>query len=36
LAGDRVLIRDVDGNLYEIPDHRQLDSQSRTIIDTQI
>ncbi len=36
LTGGRVLIRDVDGNLYEIPDHRQLDAQSRTIIDTQI
>lgn len=36
LAAGRVLIRDVDGNIYEIPDHRQLDSQSRTIIDTQI
>jgi len=36
LGGGRVLIRDVDGNLYEILDHRQLDPQSRTIIDTQI
>lgn len=36
LSAGRVLVRDVDGNLYEIPDHRQLDPQSRTIIDTQI
>ena len=30
---NRVLIRDVDGNRYEIPDYSRLDSSSRTMLE---
>jgi hypothetical protein len=36
LGGGRVLIRDADGNLYEIPDHRRLDPQSHAIVEEHI
>ncbi|MEW6754703.1 MAG: DUF1854 domain-containing protein [Candidatus Latescibacterota bacterium] len=32
----RVLIRDADGNAYEIPDYRKLDPASRAQVETQI
>ena len=31
-----ILIRDADGNRYEIPDYRKLDNISQTIVETQI
>ena len=34
LAGGRVLIRDADGNRYEIPDYRKLDPISRSFIES--
>lgn len=36
LSGTRVLVRDADGNRYEIPDVDQLDEASRQLIDAQI
>ena len=35
LSAGRILIRDADGNLYEVPDYRQLDPQSRALVETQ-
>ena len=32
----RILIRDADGNRYEIPDYRQLDAFSKAILETMI
>jgi hypothetical protein len=34
LAGGRVLIRDADGNRYEIPDYRKLDPISRSFTES--
>jgi len=36
LSEGRVLIRDADGNRYEIPNYRHLDEDSQTQIDSQI
>ncbi len=36
LGAGRILIRDADGNLYEVFDYRQLDQQSRTLVETQV
>ena len=36
LSGGRVLIRDADGNLYEIPDVRRLDAASHAIVEDYI
>jgi hypothetical protein len=36
LTAGRVLIRDADGNPYEIPDYRQLDRASQDLIEGQI
>lgn len=36
LSGGHIVIRDADGNRYEIPDHRKLDQRSRNLIDTEI
>ena len=36
LSAGRILIRDADGNLYEVPDYRQLDPQSRALVETQV
>lgn len=36
VLGWRVLIRDADGNRYEIPDLRHLDQASRTLVDQHI
>ncbi len=36
LAAGRILIRDADGNLYEVLDYRQLDPQSRALVETQV
>jgi hypothetical protein len=36
LPEGRVLIRDADGNRYEIPDRRLLDAASRALVDAQI
>ena len=33
LPGGRVLLRDADGNVYEIPDMRRLDPASRAIVE---
>ena len=35
LDGGRVLIKDVDGNRYEIPDYRKLDPKSIALFETQ-
>lgn len=32
----RILIRDADGNRYEIPDYRELDPVSRSMIETMV
>ena len=32
----RVLIRDADGNQYEIPDYRRLDPASRALVENQV
>jgi hypothetical protein len=32
----RLLIRDADGNRYEIPDYRQLDSVSQSIVESRL
>ena len=36
LGNGRVLIRDADGNRYEIPDHRQLDPASRALVESHV
>jgi len=36
VSGGRILIRDADGNHYEIPDYRRLDRQSQTLIESQL
>lgn len=36
VLGWRVLIRDADGNRYEIPDLRQLDAASRALVDEHV
>lgn len=36
LGGGRVLVRDADGNQYEIPDYRRLEPNSRGLIEAQI
>lgn len=36
LAAGRILIRDADGNPYEIPDYRRLDAASQALIESQI
>jgi hypothetical protein len=36
LGGGRVLIRDADGNRYEIPDYRKLDPFSYALVEGQI
>jgi hypothetical protein len=36
LGGGRILIKDADGNRFEIPDYRTLDPFSRDLIDGQI
>ncbi len=36
VLGSRILIRDADGNRYEIPDYRRLDRRSQLLIDSQI
>ena len=36
LDGGRILIKDVDGNRYEIVNYHQLDLKSMTLIETQI
>ena len=36
LGGGRVLIRDADGNQYEIPDYRRLDQASRVLVENQV
>ena len=32
----RILIRDADGNHYEIPDYRRLDQASRALVENQV
>ena len=32
----RILIRDADGNQYEIPDYRRLDQASRALVENQV
>lgn len=36
MPNGRVVIRDADGNRYEIPDHTKLDQRSMNLIDTEI
>jgi hypothetical protein len=36
LSGLRIIIRDADGNRYEIKNHRELDQRSMNLIDTEI
>jgi len=36
LSGGRIVIRDADGNRYEIKDHRKLDQRSMNLIDTEV
>jgi len=36
MSGGRVVIKDADGNRYEIVDHKKLDQRSRDLIDTEI
>ncbi|HGJ64828.1 TPA: DUF1854 domain-containing protein [bacterium] len=36
LIGGRIIIRDADGNRYEISDFRKLDQRSMNLIDTEI
>ncbi|MCZ6680538.1 MAG: DUF1854 domain-containing protein [Candidatus Poribacteria bacterium] len=36
LEGGRVLIKDVDGNRYEIPNYHRLDANSVALLETQI
>ncbi len=35
-SSGRVLIKDADGNRYEIPDHRRLDLKSRAFLETEM
>lgn len=36
ISANRIVIRDADGNRYEIRDHRKLDQRSMNLIDTEI
>lgn len=36
LGNGRILIRDADGNRYEIPDRHKLDAASRALVDAQL
>ncbi len=36
MQGGRILLRDADGNRYEIPDYRELDPVSRALVETLI
>jgi len=36
LSGGRIVIKDADGNRYEVKDHRKLDQRSMNLIDTEI
>ncbi len=36
MSGGRILLRDADGNRYEIPDYRRLDPVSRAFVETLI
>ena len=36
VLGPRILIRDADGNHYEIPDYRLLDRASQALVDSQL
>lgn len=36
LSSGRVLIKDADGNRYEIPDYRKLDSKSIALLETEM
>ena len=36
LTGGRVIIKDADGNRYEIKDYRKLDQKSASLIDSEI
>lgn len=36
VVGNRILIRDADGNQYVIPDYRRLDADSQTLIESQV
>ena len=36
LANGRILIRDADGNRYDIPDRHKLDAASRALVDGQL
>ena len=36
MAGGRIILRDADGNRYEIPDYRKLDPVSRAFVETLI
>lgn len=36
MTGGRILLRDADGNRYEIPDYRKLDPVSRAFVETLI
>jgi len=36
ISGNRIIIRDADGNRYEIRDQRELDARSMNLIDTEI
>jgi hypothetical protein len=36
MTGGQIIIKDADGNRYEIKDYRRLDQRSRNLIDTEI
>ena len=36
LGGGRVLLRDADGNRYEIPNYHKLDPDSRALVESQV
>ena len=36
LGNGRILIRDADGNRYDIPDRHKLDAASRALVDAQL
>jgi hypothetical protein len=36
LSSGRVIIKDSDGNRYEIPDYRKLDSKSLAFLETEL
>lgn len=36
VGNGRILLRDADGNRYEIPDYRQMDADSQAIVETLI